>query len=84
MMLLPLAEPHDDDDLQEQRPGQDTAAKPQEISVDEATRLVLRQRGAGYSVEATEFELDPAVDADTFSTDPVSYTHLTLPTKRIV
>ena len=49
--------------------GQDTAPKPQEMSLDEATRLVLRQSGAGSTAEATEFELNPAVDADTFSTD---------------
>ena len=49
--------------------GQDTAPKPQEMSLDEATRLLLRQSGAGFTMEATEFELNPAVDADTFSTD---------------
>jgi hypothetical protein len=49
--------------------GQDTAPKPEVISLDQATRLLLRQSGAGYTAEATEFELNPAVDADTFSTD---------------
>jgi hypothetical protein len=48
---------------------EDTAPTPQEISLDQATRLLLRQSGAGVTVEATEFELHPAVDADTFSTD---------------
>jgi hypothetical protein len=39
------------------------------MSLDEPTRLLLRQSGAGFTMVATEFELNPAVDADTFSTD---------------
>ena len=50
-------------------PDQDAAPKPREMSLDQATRLLLRQSGAGYTVEATEFEPNPVVDAATFSTD---------------
>jgi hypothetical protein len=49
--------------------GEDTAPKPREMSLDEATRLLLTQSGAGFTIQATEFQLDPAVDAATFSTD---------------
>ena len=38
------------------------------MSLDEATRLLLKDTGAGHTVVATEIEIGPAIDAETFST----------------
>jgi hypothetical protein len=40
-----------------------------EMSLDQATGLLLKDTGSAHTVVATEVEMDPVVDADTFSTD---------------
>ena len=40
-----------------------------EMSLDQETGLLLERAGGSVTVVATEIELDPTVDADTFATD---------------
>jgi hypothetical protein len=40
-----------------------------EMSLDQATGLLLKDSGSAHTVVATEIEMDPAVDAATFSTE---------------
>ena len=53
-------------------------------SFDEAMFILLCGTGVGFSVESKYINQLPDVPEKLFDSEPVSYTHLTLPTKRIV
>jgi hypothetical protein len=48
---------------------QDVPGGVHEMSLDQSTRLLLKDAGSAHTVVATEIEPGPSVDADTFSTD---------------
>jgi len=67
--------------------GQDTAPKPEVISLDQATRLLLRQSGAGYTAEAMQAawpaEIPPLARAESIPLEPMArlYRSLVLPVR---